>query len=113
MAEISAEVMQQLEQAQADIANTLEAQGPPVEVVLTADAVVGAAGSGVSKHVLLDHYFNSSTRRLWAHSGEWRHRNVTTAEEQGVAQVAFLADRVDVWWDSNNSLTMLRCWKNF
>jgi hypothetical protein len=116
MAEVSAEIMQQLEQAQIELARSMEAGGPPTAPELTASAsaepIFGAAGSGQAKHVLLDHYFNSSFRRLWAYAGgAWRHANITNTEEQGLAQVAFAANRVDAWWDNNNKLRILRCWK--
>jgi hypothetical protein len=116
MAEISAEVMEQLEQAQAELAQSMEAEGPPVVTELVAaeaaETLFGAAGSGKAKYVLLDHYFTSSLRRLWAHGGgSWRYRNVTNTEEQGLAQVAFASNRVDAWWDGSNQLKILRCWK--
>jgi hypothetical protein len=28
-----------------------------------------------------------------------------------VAQVAFAANRVDIWWDNNNAVTVVRSWK--
>lgn len=116
MAEVSAEIMQQLEQAQAELAQSMEAGGPPaapeVAVPEAAETIFGAAGSGQAKYVLMDHYFTSSTRRLWAHAGGgWRYANVSNTEEQGLAQVAFASNRVDAWWDTNNKLTILRCWK--
>lgn len=116
MAEVSAGIMQQLEQAQAELAQSMEATGPPVAAEVAApeptEPTFGAAGSGQAKHVLMDHYFTSSTRRLWAHAGGgWRYANVGTAEEQGLAQVAFASNRVDVWWDSGNKLKTMRCWK--
>jgi hypothetical protein len=120
MTNVSAEVLQQLEQAQAQIDYGLAAGtgGPPVASTASAEVssqpVFGAAGSATAKHVLLDHYFTSSLRRLWAHAGgAWRYRNVTQTEEQGLAQVAFMANRVDAWWDNNNVLTLIRCWKTF
>ena len=118
MAEVSVELMQQLEQAQAELARSIEAGGPPVAAEVAAPEIaeirVGAAGSGKANHVLVDHYFTSSLRRLWVYAGTgWRYRNVTNAEEQGLAQVAFASDRVDAAWDSGNRLTMLRCWKHF
>lgn len=117
MAQVSSEVLKQLEQAQAQVAYGLATGGPPVAAGVasesSAEPVFAAAGSDQAKHVLVDHYFTSSLRRLWAHAGgEWRYKNVTNTEEQGIAQVAFLADRVDAWWDNNNVLTILRCWKN-
>jgi hypothetical protein len=117
MAEISSQVLKQLEQAQAALVQSIETAGPPVasEVAIpeTAPAVVGAAGSGQAQHVLVDHYFTSSLRRLWAYSGGWKYANITDAEEQGLAQVAFAASRVDVWWDDQNQLRQIRCWKTF
>lgn len=117
MTEVTAKVEQQLVEAQAELAQSMEAAGPPVEEMAATEALgtlFGAAGSGQAKHILLDHYFNSAIRRLWAHAGgAWRYRNVTNTEEQGLAQVAFASDRVNAIWDSSNILKMLRCWKNF
>jgi hypothetical protein len=118
MAEISLEIMQQLEQAQAELAQMIKAGGPPLPTEVTAPGVaaaaVGAAGCAKADHVLMDHYFTSSLRRIWAYaSASWHYRNVTATEEQGIAQVAFAADRVDVCWDDNNQLTLLRCWKSY
>jgi hypothetical protein len=117
MKEVTAEVEQQLVEAQAELAQSMEADGPPVEEMAATEAlktVFGAAGSGQAKHILLDHYFTGALRRLWVHSGgAWRYRNVTNIEEQGLAQVAFASDRVDSWWDSSNILKIMRCWKNF
>lgn len=117
MTEVTAEVEQQLVEAQAELAQSVEAAGPPVEEMAATQAlgtVFGGAGSGQAKHILLDHYFTSAFRRLWVYSGgAWRYRNVTNVEEQGAAQVAFASDRVDAWWDSSNILTLMRCWKHF
>lgn len=117
MTEVTGEEMKQLAEAQAELAQSMEAAGPPVEEMAATEAlgtVFGAAGSGQAKHILLDHYFTSALRRLWVHAGgAWRHRNVTNIEEQGLAQVAFASDRVDSIWDSSNILKMLRCWKHF
>lgn len=118
MEEIPKEILEQLEQAQVELAQSFEAAGPPVTAEMTATEVaapiVGAAGSGQAQHVLMDHYFTSSTRRLYAHAGgAWRFQNVGNIEEQGIAQIAYAANRVDVWWDNNNRLTVIRCWKNF
>jgi hypothetical protein len=116
MAEVSAEVLQQLQQTQAELAITFETQGPGVQAGVAAqeEPVFGAAGSGQAQHLLVDHYFTSTLRRLYAYAGgAWRYRNVATPDEQGLAQVAFSADRVDVWWDASNVLTLVRCWKNF
>ncbi|ABM03464.1 hypothetical protein Ping_1672 [Psychromonas ingrahamii 37] len=116
MSEISLEIMQQLENAQVSLAQSMVAGGPPMTAGSTtpnlAETTFGAAGSGQAKYLLLDHYTTSSTRILWAHSGDWRSANVTNTEEQGLAQVAFAANRVDVWWDNSNKITLMRCWKN-
>lgn len=117
MTEVTGEEMKQLAEAQAELAQSMEAAGPPVEEMAATEALgtlFGAAGSGQAKHILLDHYFNSALRRLWAHAGgAWRYRNVTNIEEQGLAQVAFASDRVDAWWDSSNILKIMRCFKHF
>ena len=116
MKEVTAEVERQLVEAQAELAQSMEAAGPPVEEMAATEALgtlFGGGGSGVAKHILLDHYFTSALRRLYVYSGGWRYRNVTNVEEQGLAQVAFASNRVDAWWDSNNTLTILRCWKHF
>jgi hypothetical protein len=28
-----------------------------------------------------------------------------------MAQVAFGSNRVDMWWDNNDAVTVVRCWK--
>jgi len=117
MAEVTAQEMQQLEAAQAEL-ESMDAGGPPVlaEVAAleAAEPAFAAAGSGKAKHVLVDHYYTSSLRRLWVHAGgQWRYANVTSTEEQGLAQVAYASNRVDAWWDGSNKLTTMRCWKNF
>ncbi|MCK5517405.1 MAG: hypothetical protein KAI39_11065 [Desulfobulbaceae bacterium] len=119
MSEISAEIMMQLEQAQIALSqNMVAGEGPPVAPEAMAsnitDSTFGAAGSGKAKYVLVDHYTASSSRRLWAHAASaWRSVPITNNEEQGLAQVAFAASRVDVWWDSNNKIKIMRCWKIF
>lgn len=116
--EVTPNVMQQLEAAQAELDKGVEADGPPVTSDVTPQAatqpVFGAAGSGKVKHVLVDHYTGSSTRRLWVYAeNSWRNKNITNTEEAGLAQVAFAANQVDAWWDANNQITILRCWKTF
>jgi hypothetical protein len=118
MTEVTGEEMQQLVQAQMALAQSMEADGPPIEEAMAATGAVetafGAAGCGKVKHLLLDHHFASLLHGLWAHAdGVWRYRNVTKTEEQGVVQIAFASDRVDACWDSSNKLTTLRCWKHF
>lgn len=116
--EISTDVLQQLEMAQAQLAQSMEAGTPPVSPVLETSAgpqqVFGATGSDTAKHVVADHYMTSSSRRLWAYAGSaWHSRAITNTEEQGLVQIAYAANRVDVWWDKSNNLTMVRCWKTF
>ena len=117
MKEVAAEVEQQLVEIQAELAQSMEAAGPPVEEMAATEAlgtVFGGAGSGQAKHILMDHYFTSALRRLYVYSvGAWRYRNVTNIEEQGLAQVGFASDRVDASWNSSNILNFMRCWKNF
>lgn len=119
MAEVSAALMEQLNQAQNELAQQMVTGGPPVEegqvqAQVKSGETFGAAGQGQAEHILDDHYFTSSVRRLWAYAGGgWRYANVTSAEEEGIAQVAFLATRVDVWWNDSNAITLMRCWKTF
>lgn len=117
MTEVTAKVEQQLAEVDAELAQSMEADGPPVEEMAateTLKTLFGAAGSGQAKHILMDHYFTSALRRLYVHAGgAWRYRNVTNIEEQGLSQVAFASDRVDAWWDSSNILKVMRCWKHF
>jgi len=72
-----------------------------------------AAGSGTAKYLLVDHYFGGSNGTFWTYDGTtWR--GAGTAEptdEQGIAQVAFAANKVDMSWDANDRLTLVRCWK--
>ncbi len=115
---ISAEVMRQLEQAQAELAETLVAAGPPLPAEMTipeiAEPPVVAAGCAKADHLALDHHFTRTLRRLWAFAGGgWRFRDVGSTEEYGLAQVAFAADTVLACWDASNHLTMLRCLKSF
>lgn len=119
MTEISSEILQQLEQAQADLMQRQLTSGPPTapERMMqpaSTSTLFGAAGSGQVVHVLDDHYFTGSLRRIWVYAGnDWRSRDVTDVEEQGLAQVLFGSTRVDAWWDDSNMITMLRCWKTF
>lgn len=118
MGGISAEVMAQLEEAQAAIEPMLEMGGPPLpaEVAMPelAEPVFAAAGCATAQHVMLGHYFTSSARQLYAYAGGgWRAQNVTSTEEAGLVQVAFAADRVMVCWNASNQLTIMRCYKTF
>ena len=118
MYEMSAEVLAQLDEAQAAIEPMLELAGPPLlaEIAMPepTEPVSAAAGCALAQHVLLEHYFTGPARRLYAHAGGgWRVRNVTSTEEAGLAQVAFAADRVMVCWNVNSQLTVMRCYKTF
>jgi hypothetical protein len=72
-----------------------------------------AAGSGTAKYLLLDHFFGGSYGTFWTYDGStWRAAGTgEPPDEQGFAQVAFAANRVDMWWDANNALTVVRSWK--
>lgn len=118
MSEMSAEVLAQLDEAQAAVQPMLELAGPPMPAEIAmpelADPVSAAAGCATAQHVLLEHYFTGAARRLYAYAGGgWRVRNVTSVEEAGLAQVAFAADRVLVCWDTHSQLTIMRCYKTF
>jgi hypothetical protein len=88
--------------------------------VIAEAAVTGAAspngaptaGSGTAKYLLLDHFFGGNTGTFWAYDGSsWRAAGTSNPDEQGMAQVAFAANRVDIWWDANNAVTIVRSWK--
>jgi hypothetical protein len=72
-----------------------------------------AAGSGTATYLLLDHYFGGSSGTFWTYDGStWRAAGTgEPSDEQGFAQVAFAANRVDMWWDANNAVTIVRSWK--
>ena len=117
MAEITAQEMRQLEMAQAEL-GSMDVGGPPVMADTatseTAGPVFAAAGSGTAQHILVDHYFTGSLRRLWVFAGgQWRYVDIRNTEEQGMAQVAYASDRVDASWDGSNKLTMVLCLKSF
>lgn len=72
-----------------------------------------AAGNGTAKYLLLDHFFGGANGTFWTYDGAtWRAAGTgEPADEQGMAQVAFAANRVDMWWDGNDAVTIVRCWK--
>ena len=72
-----------------------------------------AAGSGTAKYLLLDHFFGGANGTFWTFDGTtWRAAGTgEPSDEQGFAQVAFAANRVDMWWDANNAVTIVRSWK--
>ena len=88
----------------------------PKEPTLAVAATPGgapAAGSATATYLLVDHFFGGAYGTFWAYDGStWRAAGTAEpADEQGAAQVAFAANRVDVWWDANDSITVVRCWK--
>lgn len=72
-----------------------------------------AAGNATAKYLLLDHYMGGANGTFWTYDGTtWRAAGTgEPADEQGMAQVAFAANRVDMWWDGNDTVTVVRCWK--
>jgi hypothetical protein len=71
-----------------------------------------AAGNGTAKYLLLDHFVGGSTGTFWTYDGTtWRAAGTNESDEQGMAQVAFAANRVDMWWDANDAVTVVRSWK--
>lgn len=112
--EVHEEIIRELDEAAANVKQEIQMGGPPLTIEMEAAGGVGATGCKEAQHVLLDHHFTGTLRRLWVYAdGAWRHRDVGVAEEQGVIQVAYAANRVDACWNDSNELTMLRCWKGF
>ncbi len=114
--EINPEVMQKLEEAQAHLAQQPIIEGPPIkENALMQEEVgqtFGQAGSGAAQHILIDHYFTSSLRRLWVYADNaWRNRVVNDEALKGIVQTAFDAKSVHIWWNVNNQITLMRCRK--
>ncbi|HEX5348463.1 MAG TPA: hypothetical protein VFW64_15385 [Pseudonocardiaceae bacterium] len=129
MTEPSTAVKEKLARATARRANEMAAAGgvmpappapqqqPPLKQPTVLDTMSPdgspTAGSGTAKYVLLDHYFGGSNGTFWTFDGStWRAAGTAEpSDEQGVAQVAFAANRVDMWWDANDTVTIVRCWK--
>jgi hypothetical protein len=116
--DISPTVLRQLEEAQAAVAAATSLTGPPVASNVLAAGQdhfgVAASGSATVDNLLVDHYFTNTAMTLWARAANgWRHAPLDSDDEQGIAKVAFAADRVDAWWNDSNTVTMLRCWKTF
>lgn len=76
-------------------------------------ATPGTAGSAVAKYLLVDHYFGGTAGTFWGYDGtNWRGASESQpADEQGLPQVAFASNRVDIYWDASDTLTIARCWK--
>lgn len=69
-----------------------------------------AKGNGTAKYILIDKRFGNGVI-LWAYAGgKWRYKAISDADLAGIAQEAFAANRVDVWWDKNQ-ITLIRPWK--
>lgn len=119
--EPSAEVVNKLQaaiaakrkSASADVA----APPPPLkEPTIAADssaAPAGTAGNATAKYLLVDHYFGGGSGTFWGYDGSSWHgaSESQPADEQGLPQVAFMSNRVDIYWNANDSLTIARCWK--
>jgi len=119
--EPSAEVIAKLQAATAARQSAGAAQqpvaAPPLKEPTTAGSsagIPGTAGNGTAKYLLIDHYFGGAVGTFWGFDGtSWRAANeAQPADEQGIAQVAFAANRVDLYWNANDALTLVRCWKN-
>ncbi|GAB2754236.1 hypothetical protein [Sinomonas soli] len=76
-------------------------------------APAGTGGNATTHYLVLDHYVAGGPAALWAYDGAaWRAGLISEpGDEQGFVQVAFAANRVDVWWDTGGSLSVVRSWK--
>jgi hypothetical protein len=91
-------------------------QAPPLKEPTVADnssAPAGTAGNAVAKYLLVDHYFGGTSGTFWGYDGTtWRGASESQpADEQGLPQVAFASNRVDIYWNASDALTLARCWK--
>src|SRR6202011_4539996 len=89
---------------------------PPLKEPTSADsssAPAGTAGNATAKYLLVDHYFGGTSGTFWGYDGAtWRASTETQpADEQGLPQVAFASNRVDIYWNASDALTVARCWK--
>jgi hypothetical protein len=89
---------------------------PPLKEPTAADsssAPPGTAGNAVAKYLLVDHYFGGTSGTFWGYDGTtWRGASeIQPADEQGLPQVAFASNRVDIYWNASDALTLARCWK--
>jgi hypothetical protein len=73
----------------------------------------GAAGNATAKYLLVDHFFGGSSGTFWGYDGTtWRAAGESQpGDEQGLPQVAFASNRVDISWNASDALTLVRCWK--
>jgi hypothetical protein len=117
--EPSTEVLTKLYAATTAMMNTpatTAPEGPPVKEPTTAgasSAPAGTAGNATAKYLLIDHYFGGTSGTFWGYDGTtWRAASESQpADEQGLPQVAFASNRVDIYWNAGDSLTLARCWK--
>src|ERR1700675_4511809 len=90
---------------------------PPLKEPTAADrsAAPGTAGNATAKYLLVDHYFGGTSGTFWGYDGTtWRAASESQpADEQGLPQVAFASNRVDIYWNASDALTLARCWKYF
>ncbi len=89
---------------------------PPLKEPTVGDsssAPAGTAGNAVAKYLLVDHYFGGTAGTFWGYDGTtWRGASESQpADEQGLPQVAFASNRVDIYWNASDALTLARCWK--
>ncbi|VVB93669.1 Uncharacterised protein [uncultured archaeon] len=72
------------------------------------------AGEGWASYVLIDYDCNSDYRVLWAYVGDtWQYKYLSDAEIVGIAKVIMEATWLYVWYDDNDVIYYLRCWKQF
>ena len=117
--DISPDVMEQLEEAQAAVLAAESRVGPPIAAGAMTSETDGIGlsdgGNGQVSYLLVYHYFafNVPLAYLWVRAGDWwRSTKLSSDDEQGIVKVAFEADRVDAYW-AGDEVTTLRCWKTF
>jgi hypothetical protein len=118
--EPSMEVITKLQAATAAMKKSSDAAqavpSPPLKEPTAADissAPSGTAGNAIAKYLLVDHYFGGTSGTFWGYDGTaWRAASESQpADEQGLPQVAFASNRVDIYWNASDALTLARCWK--
>jgi hypothetical protein len=117
--EPSTEVIAKLHAATAAMKKTSAAaapEAPPLKEPTVADsssAPAGTAGNATATYLLVDHYFGGTSGTFWGYDGTtWRAASESQpADEQGLPQVAFASNRVDIYWNASDALTLARCWK--
>src|ERR1700730_6083003 len=117
--EPSMEVISKLQAATAAMkksSGSAQAAPPACKGPTAADsssAPAGTAGNATAKYLLVDHYFGGTSGTFWGYDGAtWRAASENQlADEQGLPQVAFASNRVDIYWNASDALTVARCWK--